>query len=70
MKVSKDTLRVNHCTILNFRPEGYLEPCIEVGSLCPTKCLVGFELGTFQIVLNALTNWATFEPRIEVYQKI
>ena len=70
MKVSTDTFRVNHCTIPNFWPEGDLKPCIEVRSLCLAKCLVRFELGTFQIILNALTRWATFEARIKIYQKM
>ena len=37
---------VNHC-ITQFQLEDHQEPCNEVGFLSPTKCLVGFDLGTF-----------------------
>ena len=33
--------------VLHNQPEGHQEPCNEVGSLNPAKCLVGFEPGTF-----------------------
>ena len=33
---------------LQFRP-GHLEPLNKVGSLSLAECLVGFELGTFQL---------------------
>ena len=40
-----------------FRPEGHQQPCNKVGSLSPaTKCLVGFETGTFQFYDKALTH--------------
>ena len=65
MKVKKRYPRVNHCTIPNFQPEGNWEPSNEVESLCLAKCLVGFELGTFQFFLNALTHWATFKLELK-----
>ena len=34
---------------LQFRPEGHLEPLNKVGSLSLAECLVGFELGNFQL---------------------
>ena len=33
---------------VQIRPEGYREPCNEVGSLNPAKRLAGFEPGTFR----------------------
>ena len=44
---------VNHC-VLHFRPEGHREPHNEVGSLSPAEHLVGFELETFQFLLQCL----------------
>ena len=44
---------VNHC-VLHFRPEGHREPRNEVGSLSLAERLVGFELGTFQFLLQCL----------------
>ena len=37
-----------------FKHEGHREPHNEVGSLSPTECLVGFELGIFQFLLQRL----------------
>ena len=42
---------VNHC-ISYFQPEGHWELRNKVGSLGPAECLVGFELGTFQFLLQ------------------
>ena len=42
---------VNHCVfffLYLLRPEGHQEPDNEVGSLSPTECLVGFELGALR----------------------
>lgn len=41
-------------TFLQFRLEGHQEPCNEVGSLCQTKHLVGFEPATFEFLLQRL----------------
>ena len=40
--------------VLHFRPEGHREPRNDAGSLSPAKRLVGFELGTFQFLLQCL----------------
>ena len=55
---------VNHC-VLHFRPEGHWEPRGEVGSLSPAKCLVGFEPGTFQFLLQCL-NPLIHSPHLEI----
>ena len=39
---------------LHFQPEGHREPRNKVGSLSPAERLVGFELGTFQFLLQCL----------------
>ena len=44
---------VNHC-IFHFQPKGHWEPCSKVGSLNPTKHLVGFEPRTFRFLLQHL----------------
>ena len=44
---------VNHC-VLRIPPQSHREPCNEVGSLSPAKCLVRFEWGTFQFWLQRL----------------
>ena len=41
---------------LYFRHEAHQEPLSEVGSLSPTKSLMGFERETFQFDDNALTH--------------
>ena len=42
---------VNH-SVLHFWPEGQRESCNEVGFLSLAKCLVGFEVGSFQFLLR------------------
>ena len=44
---------VNHC-VLHFQPEGHREPGNMVGSLIPSKHLMGFEARTFRFLLQRL----------------
>ena len=41
---------------ISFRSKGHRQPRNEVGYLSPAEHLVGFELGTLQFNLNALTH--------------
>ena len=41
-------------SLLHFRPEDHQEPHNDVGSLSPTDCLLGFEPGTFRLLLQRL----------------
>ena len=55
------------CSAANFKPlakpEAHGELCTEVGFLNPAKHLVGFELGTLQLVLNVLA----FSPYLSLH---
>ena len=49
---------------LQFWPKGHWEPHYEIGSLSLVRCLVGFELGIFQLFFLFVFNWDSLHARL------
>ena len=63
-RVQPHSLDVNHC-VLHFRPKGHWDPRGKVGSLSLSKCLVGFEPGSFEFLVQCL-NPLIHSPHLEI----